>query len=342
MHLLLLILKTVGIILLILLGIILLLLLLILLMPICYGFEVNKPEENTFSIGCRVSIPLKILRFRMDYEPKKGLRYKLKVAWHVFCDSEKDKEGRQKEDASAEPEKTRDTDLSGTGQEVIPESEAELLPEPDSEYLAEAEPEPEALPDLGTEAEPEALPDLEPEPEAEPEPPPDLHESVPAVSEEVTPEEIKGPSLVDRILDFLGKTYDKIINIDDKIEEIETKIERTMERITRHPFDVYLACGIDTIKKLLWHIRPRTLEGAVDYGLEDPYNMGKVTGYVSFLYPLYAETFTLTPHFGEDIFKGHVKGKGRAQVGYLLYLVIRLLAKKEIRQLIRMILKGEL
>ena len=90
------------------------------------------------------------------------------------------------------------------------------------------------------------------------------------------------------------------------------------------------------VKRLVFdaikHIFPRRISGYLRYGFDDPSLTGRVTGAAAGFYPLYGDKIRLYPDFMEKVLEGDLCGSGRIRMGYLLFLIIRALLVKEIRQ----------
>ena len=84
------------------------------------------------------------------------------------------------------------------------------------------------------------------------------------------------------------------------------------------------------------------MEGDLDYGFDDGYRMGQVTGFAATFYPIYGKHLRVTPHFEKKILTGHLQGKGRIRIGFLVWQIIRTLLNKDMRRLIVKIVKKEL
>ncbi len=313
------ILKVIGWILLALLGILLLLIFLVLFVPVRYSFELDKPEELKIKLGLRATWLLSLLRLKLS-AVNLNADYSLKLAWFTLADSREPEEDAvpAKPDTPAKKEEQEPAAAVAESQESLPESEPEESTEMIEETMQESLPE-----------------------EAEE----DVEESPPYQKR------VRRRNIIETYLDKLADIIVKICGfladpgvIFEKIKEPFSIIERTSDRLKGHPVKAYLQIGLGVLKKLLYHIRPRTLTGSVQYSLGDGYETGKATGYVSMLYPLYGKNLTVTPRFDLDdkLLQGHLEGRGRIRLAYLLYLLLILLWKKETRRLIIMALKGEL
>lgn len=91
--------------------------------------------------------------------------------------------------------------------------------------------------------------------------------------------------------------------------------------------------------KLLCHILPGKVTLKLHYGAEDPAVTGMVTGMIYMLYPKSAEKFQLTPDFEKRVLEGEIDIKGRVQIFQLLWTVFLIYRHKECNRIIKMILK---
>ena len=88
------------------------------------------------------------------------------------------------------------------------------------------------------------------------------------------------------------------------------------------------------MKYLLHHLRFRKFEGRLKFGFDDPAMMGRILGVLSLFYPLYGESFTLTPVFDHTVFEGEIALKGHVRLIHILIAAIQLLMNKKIRGLV--------
>ena len=94
-----------------------------------------------------------------------------------------------------------------------------------------------------------------------------------------------------------------------------------------------------TLKKLCLHTLPRKFEGMIVFGTSDPALTGQILGILSIAMPFYKEKLRLYPVFDESTFAFEVKGKGRIQIGYYVYLALRFWFQKDVKQVITRIRK---
>lgn len=85
------------------------------------------------------------------------------------------------------------------------------------------------------------------------------------------------------------------------------------------------------LKRLLKHILPQKISGNITFGVEDPYLMGHILSAAAFFYPLYGQHLMMTPLMNTDALDGECTFKGRIRVGVVLFIALRIWMNKNIR-----------
>lgn len=334
LHILLTILKVLGIVLAVILGLVLLILLLVLLVPIRYRldgeFHKSKKAEAT------VTWLLRLLSIRGGYED--GIYYSVKVFGRTILSSSPKKKRKKKEKTPQEavPDGT-ETILSeeASGSSGIPEETAGETVEPAEtagEPIVPVEAEAAASPaEVTAEEKPAELPA-----EVQPEDAGDTPGKKKKKKKEPRPKSDK--PILERIEEFLDTLDERIEGISAKVEELAAKAEAGYEFIEDEENRKTFALILKGVLKLLKHIRPRSLKGYLELGLEDPYTMGQIMSAAAFFWPFYQENFRFTPVFDEKKLDGEVHMKGHLRLGYAALCALRLLLDRNFRKLLRMVL----
>lgn len=100
--------------------------------------------------------------------------------------------------------------------------------------------------------------------------------------------------------------------------------------------------------KLLWeqagrflrHVCPRKGRGSVTFGFEDPYLTGQALSAASLIYPFFEGNLEICPIFDENVFEAEGSFKGRIRAGYLLWLGLGILRDGHTRRMLSGFLKG--
>lgn len=85
------------------------------------------------------------------------------------------------------------------------------------------------------------------------------------------------------------------------------------------------------LQRMLHFLCPKKLKGSICFGLEDPYNTGRVLAVLSMLYPFYGEHIEIHPDFERRILKGELSLKGRLCGIYAVIPLWNLLWDKQVR-----------
>ena len=83
---------------------------------------------------------------------------------------------------------------------------------------------------------------------------------------------------------------------------------------------------------VLRHMLPVNIQGNLHFGFEDPSITGQVLAVAGMVYPLYGKTFRIIPDFEQQVLEGEVNLKGRVFGGYLLLQAWQIYRCKEIRR----------
>lgn len=120
---------------------------------------------------------------------------------------------------------------------------------------------------------------------------------------------------------------DRIKRICEKVSSLRAAVEDEENQKT-------LRLLLSKVKYLLHHLRFRRFEGRLVFGFDDPAMMGRILGVLSLFYPLYGESFTITPVFDHTVFEGEIAMKGHVRLIHILIAAIQLMMNKKIRGLV--------
>ena len=309
-HILLLVLKIIGIVLLIIIGLILLLALSVLFVPIRYSGRASYDEAVRCDL--RVNWLLHILSFRIGYEEVLTARFRV-FGFTVFKET-----------------------LFGDEEEYTePETEAEI-----KEGIADT------VRDIGRVPEKtvEVAGDYAPGPEKESGK--DPGQEKPAAH--VPPQADSGQrplrtggrqgffgrikqwflELIKKLRFSFEKFCDKLKEIKDKKEGFQNFINDEANRAT---FSLLLKQG----KRLLKHVLPRKIKGRIAFGFDDPYTTGQVLTYVSPFLGWYHKHLSLEPYFDQSVLEGNVNFKGKIRIATVLFLGFVVYRDRNFRKLLK-------
>lgn len=324
LHILLFLLKLIGIVLLVILGLIVLILAIVLLTPIRYRIGASKYQ--TIQAEGKVTWLFRLIEmvFKLDTGAEEGKRLHLsfRIAWLKLYDNQKPKEKRIKQ------KKTRKT---------------------------KSKPESEQLENVIQAAEPE-----QPEAKVQPIKTEQAAEMKKEMPKAVHPEKILrlAKSAANKILSLIRSVFSlicSILRIPSKIMDGLEKLENFFTKL-REKKEAFLAFYNEAhnhqwftafwhrLKKLLLKILPRADRLYLHFGFEDPATTGQVLGGLSILYPICGEKMELCPEFNEEILEGEVKCHGRIRPVSLVIFAVKSFLNKQFFSMVKQfkgLLKGE-
>lgn len=305
-HVILLILKVLGITLLILLGIVLLLVLLLLLAPFHYTIDAEY-YGDVKAVG-RIQWLCFVLDLKGVYGNNKFLYYLKSFGFMISTNDEEDKHYRAVSDEEAESDKSSDKAKPSKAEKVpvkVVEDEFETY---EQEQKPKSEPQKKSIFMR-------------------------IYEGIESGLEWVVtiPMRVhdKISELMARILDFFANLAENMNKVIKKRDMILQKITGVRSLLEKPYTKKVLKDGKVLLKKMWKHVRPRKLQGSIHFGLEDPATTGQVLGVVGMLYPVYRNHFVIAPDFEQQIFEGKIYAKGRVQIGRMTFLLLRFMLTRD-------------
>ena len=307
-HILLLILKAIGILILVLLGLVLAVVCLVLFVPVCYeagGSWKDKPAGKG-----KISWLFGAVSLSAGYDgDESGLTAGVRLFGQKLWEMDKEKEA---------PETHRPLDeetLRGTDAErKEPEEKKTTLWEEKRIPAASAENPQKALP-------------KNPQPRPEP--------------EDKRHTEHKKKDVFGRIKVFLEKLKFSFKHFCDKLKDIKTFVREKREWLEDEKNQESLKLLFTQAKKLLAHVWPGWGKGRIRFGLDDPYYTGQILEGASLVYPFIYKSLDLEPVFDEKCLEAEGNFKGRVRVSYLLWLFWGVYRHKHTWKMIRGFLDRE-
>lgn len=333
------ILKIIGIILLVLLGLILAVAAVILLVPIRYQGE-GTCEGKVLSGSAKVTWFFHLLSLDISLSAdKKVFRVRL-FGRVIYPKTEKNKKKSKKEKTKSQPKKQKKkkkekSQLEGKEQPVPEEKSPE-----------------EQKQEIETVYEPQAsIPELPKSQTFQSEYDSDTKQAKSKAPQELQKTKKSKPHRnlaafiklkIETIKKKLLAIKDKFLATRSKLQKNKTKIEYWKKLLTSEPMKQAIAVLWKYTKGLLRHILPQKLTGCIRFGFDDPSMTGKVLAYLSMLYPCTKDNLSVEPEFETEelILEGNLAFRGRIRLGYLVYVVLRVILDKNIRRQYKRLRQG--
>ena len=329
LHILLFLLKLIGIVLLVILGLIVLILAIILLTPIRYRIGASKYQ--TIQAEGKVTWLFRLIEmvFKLDTGAEEGKRLHLsfRIAWLKLYDNQKPKEKRIKQKKTR---KTKSKPESKQSEKVIqaakPEQPEAKVQPIKTEQAAEMKHE-EKLIERPKESAVEKI----------------LRLAKNAANKILSL--IRGVfSLICSILGIPSKIMDGLEKLENFFTKLREKKEAFLAFYNETHNHQWFTAFWHRLKKLLLRILPRADRLYLHFGFEDPATTGQVLGGLSILYPICGEKMELCPEFNEEILEGEVKCHGRIRPVSLVIFAVKSFLNKQFFSMVKqfkVLLKGE-
>lgn len=325
LHILLMILKIIGIVLAVIIGIVLTVFICVLVIPVryCIRAEGKLGEEVPIRLEIRITWLMHTVNIAFSYSKSACLRLKI-FCFTVFDSSRKKKlTGKQRKETDEKPGAEDGREKTGTEQT---KADAETI-----EDKKKKNREPERLEDKGTGI---------------------LEENTKTDRDETKEEDTaaEGNSKIKDFLEafrlFLRKLLDAVENIEYTIQKICGKIRSVMENIRYYvnilqseAFKKVFRNGKRQLFRILRSIRPKKCRINLTVGMEDPSGTGQIMAFYGMLYPFVGNYVSVQADFEEKIMEGDLYIKGKVTAVVFLIAAIRLFMDKNIWKLIKLLKK---
>ncbi len=352
LHILLLILKIIGIILGTLLAALFIGLCLALFVPVRYRIEAERTEEEgapPIEVEGTVTWLLHFVNIRFRYPAEVYLRARIFV-FTVFrlpskkkaeesADSGERKKGRKSRSGKKEKNKAAGEENGGetfkehAGEQEEPSGERDREPEV---LHGESDGEPEKIPEghdgeHGGEAE-----GLNGEHDREPEEPKEKPDG------SKLPLSAKIKAVFSKVRKIFQNIWYTLTGICDKIKTIWENIEYYMDVLRSDAFQNAFSLCKGELYSIFSYIRPRKFQADLIIGMDDPAATGKILSYYGMLYPLIGEHVNIVSDFERKRLEGNVLIKGKVKLFTFIKAAVRIYFSKDVRKLLSLFKKEDI
>lgn len=138
-------------------------------------------------------------------------------------------------------------------------------------------------------------------------------------------------NIISKIKTFFQKLKYTITKIYDNIELIRQKKDKIIEFLEHEAHRGALSKIKQETLRLFRFLKPKELKGRVHFGFDDPYVTGKVLAGLSILYPFYGNHIIIEPDFSERVLEGDIHVKGKLRGIHEVIIFFHILFNKDIR-----------
>lgn len=301
LHILLLLLKIVGIIILAVLGIVLLLVLTIAFTPLRYELDGSSNGDlSSLNVQAKVFFLARIIRIYVQYQEER-LTWKFCLAWKNFSNQEIGTNASENKEES-EPKKEGMSKAPVTQKKIVENKQEKKTISENSENKTEK---------ISSEIKKEKTEDSK---------------------NAKTRILIKIERLFQKLKCTFRKIYDMIAVLKEKTDEIKNFIDDGTHKSAFYKF-------LSESKRFLKKVKPKVLDGAISFGFEDPSITGRVLGGISMIYPYLQDHLIISADFEEKTLSGKIYIKGKIRLSMIFSFLLYLLLDKTVRITVRHIFK---
>lgn len=325
LHIILLILKILGLLILGILGLIVFLAAVVLLAPAGYCLEASG-KDTPESLRGRLKFHwlFHLISGEMQYEDGR-LAWRMRAGWKKFGS------GMEEYAASGEPY----TDENGSVPELSGKQEEPQKSEPEKSESEKSGPQPVQIKD----------------------PPEKVRQRLEQERAEQTEKAQDGPaesgrekarkrkrkkSPYERLKEFWEKIKYTFHKICDNIRALGKKKERLTAFVRNEVHKSAFFKVMRELRRFLKILRPRKAEIYAEFGFTDPALTGYVLALISMIYPFVGEYTEIRPDFEHRVLRGRIYVKGRIRAVYIVAFALCLLTDKNVRTTYRHIRKFKL
>lgn len=366
LHIILLILKIIGIVLLCILGILIFSIVCALFVPVRYQIRVSREEgegKPPFAAYVKVTWLLHLVNILVQYPADVILRVRLTFIT-LFRLPQKEKPDKKQAEKAEETDKQKNSQpkkqqeerkVQKDGQiEEKDEQQGQQIESPLSEDTLQTDM------DINTSSEQENISEsraddyvafesdftrIDDSAEQEPAPEPSVGEGDPHAKEKFSLltkfKEIidKIKQIVEKIKAFFENIQYTIRKFCDKIKSMLDNIEYYQQVIESEPFKQSLQLCRKELKSLYRGVKPDKFEAKATIGMDDPATTGKILAIYGMFYPFIGQNVQIAGDFERTHIEGNIYIRGKIRAFTFLKTAIRVYFNKDIKKLIKLLKK---
>lgn len=324
LHILLAILKVIGIILLSIIGLILFILLVIIYTPIRYKINGKCDGDfNSLKLDVKITFLFRLLKFKISFQEKK-LVWQAQILWKKFFSKKDESDDLEANSNSSE----NDSDTSDFLLEEF-EIDENLIKNEQKTKQNKTKPV-ESTPQQNISEKKEISSD-EKKNASKKKKDTFSKEHTEKKKDTSSKEHTEKQSLEEKIDSLIEKIKCTTQKICDKINQIDELKETIIQFLEDEDHKIAFIKLIRELKRLCKKLKPNKLRGNIRFGFEDPSTTGKLLGGISILYPYIKDHIHVTADFEEKVLVGDIYIKGKLRISMLLSFVLYLIVIKSVR-----------
>lgn len=329
LHILLLILKIIGIIIAVILGILVLLLCIVLFVPVRYEMKASFDGKiTTAKAAAEVTWLARLLGVKVQYKDGSP-HFRARIAWKTLKASGDSKDEPESEKSEKQETAVPDKAASGNRKE---EKGRLKVDEKESEHEKKVKESTEDEKKISEKVleERKNVPQKVEKSEKELEKEHEESEGEPGKKRLGIMEKFQ--NIYHKIISTKKAFYDKIKALSGKIKELSGKKEKVISFLQNEDHKKAWGKAKKEILKLLKRLWPKCLKADIRYGFEDPSITGKILAGFSMIYPFVGENVHVYPDFEQSVIEGKLYIKGKIRVATFIRTAWNLFWCKAVRK----------
>ncbi|HJD45407.1 MAG TPA: DUF2953 domain-containing protein [Candidatus Mediterraneibacter norfolkensis] len=337
LHILLLMLKIIGILLLILLGLVLLLFLMISICPLKYRGEVScQGDPETLSGQLRFHWLFHLIAGEVIYQGGET-NWKLRAAWKSMGGVEAEAPDKKEEEKPEEKSSVEEGTALQENRSVKEVEKSQGSRNEDESCENQADQTPEMTVQIS-------------EKDHSPDSPADTEEKRRKTArkghrireKEISKKQAKKQSFSDRFEKYTKRIKYTFRSFCDKIKSLGKKKNRLKAFVENETHRKAFFRAMHELKRFFRFLRPKKMNVHIEFGCKNPEYTGYFLAGISMIYPMIGEYTQLQPDFDRRILKGQACIEGKFRVIYVLIIAWNLIWDKNVRTTYRHIRKFKL
>ncbi|MBQ8982255.1 MAG: DUF2953 domain-containing protein [Lachnospiraceae bacterium] len=141
--------------------------------------------------------------------------------------------------------------------------------------------------------------------------------------------------ILSKILDFFANINQNVDNLNQKKDDVMVKVRKVQKLWKMESTKHALQSVIKYLKQILKHVAPRKYSGKIHFGMEDPSSTGQILGVFGALMPLYRDHILVRPDFENKVMEGEIHLKGRIRIGFFAIIAIKAFLNRDLMKTIK-------
>ena len=137
---------------------------------------------------------------------------------------------------------------------------------------------------------------------------------------------------LEQLIDKIDMTAEKA---EEKLDQLSCRLNKVDRFLSAECTQNSLLLARRMLFSILKHIAPKRVSGHIHFGMDKPSKTGRILGYASAFYPLYADSIQIDPDFEKTVIEGDLNMSGGIQLYIFVFWGLRIILCKDVRKVIK-------